>query len=470
MNFAPIWLFAIFLLGASSGAADEIDDGLKNRLTEAVRNYQENKRLTSLSFSLFQGDGSGFDFAVGRADVFKKKKATPRHIYTWASVTKPVTGLVVLKLIEQGTLALDDSVCHYISGFPNNLTVKDLLNHTTGFLREKENENFLSNSTYKNILNYLPFQFKSKIHRYANFNYAALGAVIEAATGRAYRNVVDEYFRNITGERIYFHNHTVGQTDSRFVKNYVRRYRRLYSHTPVEFGLWEPAAFAQTTSRALARFLQVHMTNSFVKFLESHADRVEGFINRNGQRVGEYYSLGFRLRYVDDQLEYIYHNGFLYGVISSFYYFPGKQVGFTAASNMSSYPRAYLSLGGLYKIVEPIVDDEFNRRVAEYTASNGYLKGAVFYETIKNQGELLKEKIAEQAEAYLQTKHYREAISLFKLNNYVFSDSAETYESLAEAYIQSGYNELAAESLRKGLQVDPELESLKRILEHLTAE
>jgi len=469
-NLLAIWLIASFLLLSANTTADEVDRQLENRLATALHDYHKNKRLTSLTFSLFQGQDGGFDHAIGRADVFGKQKASPQHIYTWASVTKPITALVVLDLVQRGMLALEDSVHQYITGFPKNVMVKDLLNHTSGFLREKENENFLTNSSHQNILRYLPIQFKSKIHRYANFNYAAVAAVIERVTGRPFREVVRDYFYHLTGEEIYFHNHTAGHTDSRFTSHYVRRYRRLYSHQPVEFGLWEAAAFAQTTSPALAKFLRLHLTPSFVEFLKSHAARVNGYINRQGQPVAEYYALGFRLRYVDKRLEYVYHNGFLYGVISTFYYFPHKNVGFVAASNMSSYPRQSLTLSDLYKIVERIVDEEFNRRVAEYTAENGYLKGAVFYETIKDEGELLRERIDAFAQDYLAKKQYREAISLFKLNNYVFSASAETYEHLAEAYMRSGYDELAAESVRKGLQVDPEQESMKQILDQVNTE
>jgi CubicO group peptidase (beta-lactamase class C family) len=58
---------------------------------------------------------------------------------TWfdlASVTKPIVGLAVMALVERGTLVLDDTVGDWLPDFrgsgKENLTVRDLLTHTSG--------------------------------------------------------------------------------------------------------------------------------------------------------------------------------------------------------------------------------------------------------------------------------------------------------------------------------------------------
>ena len=45
--------------------------------------------------------------------------------------------------------------------------------------------------------------------------------------------------------------------------------------------------------------------------------------------------------------------------------------------------------------------------------------------------------------AFLNAEKYDEAIAVFKLNVEHFSKSANAYDSLAEAYMKSGNNELA---------------------------
>ncbi|MFQ5769847.1 MAG: serine hydrolase domain-containing protein, partial [bacterium] len=351
---------------------------VENRIIQELNQFQKRNKLISLSFSIFKGPHADFDYAVGYANVAKEIKATPDHIYTLASVTKTITGAVLIDLVFQNYLSLNDSACKFIHTFPEDVTVKDLLNHTSGFLREKENGKFLSPSSYRNVVDYLPIKFKSKIHRYANINYAAVGAIIEKVTKRSFSEVVQEYFYQTTQNKIYFSNHKF-RRNALFVKNYVRRYRRQLLHKPVDFGLWEPAAFAQTSAKALAKFLRYHMTPEFIAYISSNSATVQKWTS-SGKTITECYALGFRLRYVNGELKYIYHNGFLYGVLSTLYYFPKKDIGFVALSNMSSYPKRTLTLNRIYKIVERIIDEEFNLAIANYTIEHGYEAGITYYE------------------------------------------------------------------------------------------
>ena len=411
--------------------------------------------------------GSGLDYTIGYADAAKKIKATPDHIYTLASVTKSITGAVIIDLVQKNYLSLHDSAFKFIKDFPKDITVLDLLNHTSGFLRDKANEHFLDPSSYKNVIDYPPVKFKNKIHRYANYNYAALGKIIEEVTGKPFSFIVKNYFAQITHDSLYFSNHKVNKGNSRIVKNYVRRYRRQILHEPVDFGLWEPAAFAQCSARSFATFLRHHMNPAFIQFISEHAVVISKRRYRNGRTVKECYALGFRLRYENDELKYVYHNGFLYGVLSTFYYFPKKDMGFVALSNMSSYPKRTLSLNGISRIVAKIVDESFTRDVINYTVNNGYLKGAVYYETNKYKGELLESMIDKSAQKFLRKNKINEAISLLKLNNYAFPKSAKTYESLGKAYFQTCYDELAIEVLKRGLEINPYMTSSIKLLDKL---
>lgn len=442
---------------------------VQTRLANYLNAYQKSKHLTSLSFAMFMGEDYRIEHAVGRADIGQKIDATPDHIYTLASVSKTITGAVVIDLVNQNRLALNDPVSNYIEGFPKNVTVLDLLNHTSGFRRENENEYYLSNSNYSQILKYLPKQSKSKIHRYSNFNYAALGALVEKVTGQPFSKAASDYYFRVTGEPLYFANQNESHANPRFVKNYVRRYSRSFLHKLVDFDIWEPAALAQTSPKALATFLRHHMNPKFINYLASHAVQTRKLGFRNGRRVKEYYALGFRLRYEGDELLYIFHDGFIYGVVSTLYYLPKKDVGFAAVSNLSMFPRNSLSLGGIYHEIERVVDEEFNRDMAEYTARYGSLEGVLYYENRRYQGEIKESHIDKFANELLKKKRYEEAINLFEFNNYMFATSDNTYASLGKAYMAGGYLELAVETLKKALTINPQSETTKRLLQALNS-
>ena len=77
----------------------------------------------------------------GFADVAAKRPMAPDTLFWIASMTKPVTGVAVLMLQDQGKLTVSDPVAKYLpefaglktpSGKPANLTLTQILTHTSG--------------------------------------------------------------------------------------------------------------------------------------------------------------------------------------------------------------------------------------------------------------------------------------------------------------------------------------------------
>ena len=78
---------------------------------------------------------------IGFADVAAKKPMTPDTLFWIASMTKPITGTAILMLQDEAKLSVSDPVAKYLpefaglktpSGKPANLTIRQLLTHTSG--------------------------------------------------------------------------------------------------------------------------------------------------------------------------------------------------------------------------------------------------------------------------------------------------------------------------------------------------
>ena len=67
----------------------------------------------------------------------------------------------------------------------------------------------------------------------------------------------------------------------------------------------------------------------------------------------------------------------------------------------------------------------------------------------------------------LAMKKPNEAAKLLKLNTEFFPNSANTWDSLGEAYMMAGENELAIENYQKSLELNPDNKSAKRMLKKL---
>ncbi|HWQ90424.1 MAG TPA: serine hydrolase domain-containing protein, partial [Clostridia bacterium] len=79
--------------------------------------------------------------STGFADIESKKPFTSDTLFWIASMTKPVTGVAVLMLQDEGKLDVSDPVAKYLpefaglktpSGKPANLTIRQILTHTSG--------------------------------------------------------------------------------------------------------------------------------------------------------------------------------------------------------------------------------------------------------------------------------------------------------------------------------------------------
>lgn len=78
---------------------------------------------------------------TGHADVAAKRPMNPDTLFWIASMTKPLTGVAILMLQDEGKLNVADPVARYLpefaslktpSGKPANLTITQILTHTSG--------------------------------------------------------------------------------------------------------------------------------------------------------------------------------------------------------------------------------------------------------------------------------------------------------------------------------------------------
>ena len=150
-----------------------------------------------------------YNRAFGLADGPQQTTATPETVYHWWSMTKIVTAMAVLQLHEQGRLHLDDPVSvylpdfqvHYPAGATPAITIRHLLNHSSGLpdpvpamLGWVHYDDALVDQTAllnRHLPRYNRLQFTpgSKA-RYTNLGYMVLGAVIEAVSGQRYADYV----------------------------------------------------------------------------------------------------------------------------------------------------------------------------------------------------------------------------------------------------------------------------------------
>jgi serine beta-lactamase-like protein LACTB len=142
----------------------------------------------------------------GMIDLENQVPATGSSVYDIGSLSKAVTAIAVMQLVEEKRVALDDDVRSYVPEFPDKgakITIWNLLTHTSGirhyrptdFPGTPDNENIQPIATWKNGLRFFaadPLLFPpGKFFHYSSYAVNLLQGVVEKASHETF----EAYFR-----------------------------------------------------------------------------------------------------------------------------------------------------------------------------------------------------------------------------------------------------------------------------------
>jgi CubicO group peptidase (beta-lactamase class C family) len=142
-----------------------------------------------------RGDEVLFRSARGNAEIELGVPLSPDDVFRIGSNTKQFTAAAILKLAEQGRLAMTDPLSRFLPDYPNGerITVEELLRHTSGIKDYMEIDGYfhaairqdVSTEQLIDVFKNLPADFApGSDWEYTNSGYVLLGAIIEKVTGK----------------------------------------------------------------------------------------------------------------------------------------------------------------------------------------------------------------------------------------------------------------------------------------------
>lgn len=133
---------------------------------------------------------------------------TPQTPFFIGSLTKSITAVAVMQLVEAGQLELDAPVQRYLPWFrvadpqaTAQLTVRHLLNQTSGFaqaagmipLADFDDQPGAAERQARALATYQLPRLPGAAWEYSNVNYNLLGLIVEAASGESYADYVQHH-------------------------------------------------------------------------------------------------------------------------------------------------------------------------------------------------------------------------------------------------------------------------------------
>lgn len=194
-----LWIVAVVGVVLVSYAADpfaaDSRTELAGRVEAYVRPYAQSNNFSGCVL-VATGDVVDVRQCWGMANEELRVPNTPRTRFHIASVSKSFTAAAILRLEDEGRLAVGQSVASVLPGYPRGgaITIHDLLAHRSGIPNVNDLPDYERRSrdswTLPEIVSWfqdLPLEFEpGSRYRYSNSNYNLLAHIIERVTGQRY--------------------------------------------------------------------------------------------------------------------------------------------------------------------------------------------------------------------------------------------------------------------------------------------
>jgi len=168
-------------------------------LAKAIQSQCDRDGIPGLSCAIGVGAALPFVRGFGVADLENAVAATGKTVYRLASISKPITSVCALRLVEQGKLDLDRPVHELVSAWPQKnwpVTTRQLLGHLGGVRHYRPGEVESTHHFATQTESLARFAADPLLHEpgtayhYSTYGYNLVAAVVEQAAGKPFAQVV----------------------------------------------------------------------------------------------------------------------------------------------------------------------------------------------------------------------------------------------------------------------------------------
>ena len=171
---------------------------LESQADAVVSAAMNERKIPGVSIAVARGGRTLLAKGYGLANVELDVKASTSTVYRIGSVTKQFTAAAIMRLVENGKMALDDPIEKYLPDYPvagRRITIRHLLTHTSGIksytgLGPKFWDNSRLDLSHEKLIGLFkdePPDFQpGEKYLYNNSGYYLLGVIIEKVTGESY--------------------------------------------------------------------------------------------------------------------------------------------------------------------------------------------------------------------------------------------------------------------------------------------
>ncbi|MGM0753379.1 MAG: serine hydrolase [Bacillota bacterium] len=355
---------------------------LERFMNESIEEYG----IPGASLAIIQNGELMFQQSWG-----EQRKGTPvtkDTLFTIGSISKPLTSLAIMRLVDDKMIELDQEIDRYLpdfhynrNGFDKKITIRHLLTHSSGISsydglkiadRNLRGENAI-NVAVQNLnnvhLNYEP----GEVYQYSAANYLLLGRIIENVTNQTFSEFMDDEIFSVIGM-----DRTVSNFESARVLGYQPGYQSWFGKPMKSRGFFDdsgaPYGYMVSTTGDMSKFIkflldggEILSKDSFDTYTSPHYHRKEDM----------YYGLGWRISTEVDN-SYYFHGGETPDSRAELFINPQQGYGFILLTNKNNFSEV-LSTVRMREGIKMIVEEGKSPEVQQL---NHHMQWSTFIVTL----------------------------------------------------------------------------------------
>ena len=207
--FKILFVFFVFSSCASTKFKQDLKsqistDQIITKIDSIVTHNMNQYNIPGLSLGVVRNNSTYYTRGYGLVDVTTGREVNERTIFHTASISKLFTAMGIMNLVDQNLISLDDKLIDilpklkYRDDRVKNITIKNLLNHTSGIpdiTNYRWNKNNQSDSSLEEYILGYKISLKSEPNtqfNYSNLGYDILGYIIQEVTASTFEDYMKE--------------------------------------------------------------------------------------------------------------------------------------------------------------------------------------------------------------------------------------------------------------------------------------
>lgn len=472
----------------------EIKNKIIKNLDKVLNEYMGKNYIPGLAVGVVYDNEVIYTKGFGVKSIDTKEPINEYSLFHMASVSKTFVAIGIMQLVEQGKIQLDSHLIEYLPYFElkderyKKITIRQMLNHISGMPDEEDyewdkpqyDEGALERYV-RNIKNNELMWEPGEKFAYSNIAFEILGDVIAKVSGVSFEdymkaNILDalemkesNFLKPLVSKQLLTTPHVLDlENGYRLQVSEVFPYNR--AHGPSSTLC---SNVVELCNYAIANMNEGSFKGAKILEPQSYSElwREQAVTGWGGytEGIGLAWFLG---EYKGVKVKA--HDGGDTGFLSNLVLFP--EIGAAVIMMMNN---DYASIDNICSnIMDIVLNLEVSTIKESLTSHTLEIMLNKDYKTAMKECKLIKEEALIDyyvnsgefhyfAYELLEKKKIKEAIELLKISIMIFPEKSGLYHALGEMYLENGEKELALESYKKSVEINPDNVDAKKKIEKL---